>query len=87
MAERFMYVCIGVLALTIAFHLGATLGSASIVDHDAIGIVAMTGTGDLLMADGTAWDTPNPETGWNRREDIEPPLRRRTSGSGMATLS
>jgi hypothetical protein len=40
MPKKFMYVCFGISALVVAFHLGARYGNASIVDHSMTGIVA-----------------------------------------------
>ena len=54
MTKRFMFVCIGILALTIAFLLGAQFGRAEYVDHSTSGLVAMTGTG-ALDESGKVW--------------------------------
>ena len=40
MAKKFMYVCIGIMALAVTFHVGAQYGKASIVDPTPSGIVA-----------------------------------------------
>jgi hypothetical protein len=54
MAKRFMYVCFGILALVVAFHVGAEYGQASYVDHSTTGIVASAGDGiHFLLEDGT----------------------------------
>ena len=57
MAKRFMYVCFGILALVVAFHLGAQYGSASIVDHSTTGIVAACyANGHYVLLDsGEVW--------------------------------
>ena len=61
MAKRFMYVCLGLLALVLAFHLGARYGRAeTIVDQSSTGIVAMfTGRAgpaiDVLLDNGEVW--------------------------------
>ena len=61
MAKKFMYVCLGILALAVAFHLGARCGKAeTMVDHSGSGIVAIY-TGrmgpaiDVLLDNGEAW--------------------------------
>jgi hypothetical protein len=54
MAKKFMYVCFGILALAVAFHLGARYGNASIVDHSTTGIVAVSGN-DVLLDNGEVW--------------------------------
>jgi|GEM_PF-2288175 len=43
MAKKFMYVCIGIMALAVTFHIGAEYGRASVVDHSMTGIVAVAG--------------------------------------------
>jgi hypothetical protein len=40
MAKKFMFVCVGILALTIAFLLGAQFGRAEYVEPSATGILA-----------------------------------------------
>jgi hypothetical protein len=40
MAKKFMFVCIGIMALAVTFHMGAQYGSASIVDRSQTGIIA-----------------------------------------------
>ena len=43
MAKKFMYVCLGILALTVAFHVGARYGQASSYGSDiAIGVGNIT---------------------------------------------
>jgi hypothetical protein len=63
MAKKFMYVCLGILALTAAFHLGARYGQAGYVDHSTTGIVAaeVRSDGDVyvLLDCGEVWE-------WNR---------------------
>ena len=51
MAKKFMYVCIGVLALAGALHLGAHSGSAGYVDHSRTGVVAYF-RGTVLLDNG-----------------------------------
>ena len=43
MAKKFMYVCIGIMALAVTFHIGAEYGKASIADLSADGVVATVG--------------------------------------------
>ena len=57
MAKKFMYVCLGILALVLAFHLGARYGEAGYVDRFADGMVARGGgyamtTGYFLLSNG-----------------------------------
>jgi hypothetical protein len=61
MAKKFMYVCLGILALTLAFHLGAQYGKAeTMVDQSGTGIVAVytqrAGPAiDALLDNGEVW--------------------------------
>jgi hypothetical protein len=60
MAKKFMFVCIGLLALTVAFLLGAQFGRAGYVDHSTTGIVSTYGdmwtqTALFLMDNGQVW--------------------------------
>jgi hypothetical protein len=52
-----MYVCFGILALVMAFHVGARYGSTSIVDHTTSGIIAMSENDNfrVLLDNGEAW--------------------------------
>jgi hypothetical protein len=53
MAKRFMFVCFGLLALAVAFHLGAQYGHAEYVDPSATGLVAaLNAQGQFLALDG-----------------------------------
>jgi hypothetical protein len=73
MAKKFMYVCFGVLALMVAFHIGAEYGKASIVDHSMPGIIASHREGSLfavLMEDGQVWGFDGSE--WNLSDDPPP---------------
>ena len=54
MAKKFMYVCFGILALAVTFHVGAQYGKASIVDHTMSGIVAVDGY-RVLLDNGEVW--------------------------------
>jgi hypothetical protein len=60
MAKKFMFVCIGILALTITFLLGAQFGRAEYVDHSTTGIVSAYGPIEwgvvhVLTDNGQAW--------------------------------
>jgi hypothetical protein len=60
MAKKFMFVCIGILALTVAFLLGAQFGRAGYVDHSASGIIATGFYGSeesprVLTSNGEVW--------------------------------
>jgi hypothetical protein len=56
MAKKFMFVCVGILALTIAFLLGAQFGQAEYVDPAATGIVAVTQYGSGLVSNSFLLD-------------------------------
>jgi hypothetical protein len=74
MAKKFMYVCLGVLALTLAFHLGARYGEAGYVDHSTTGVVAAAPDGRyFLFEDGTVhtFDTIN---GWSPSSSWDLPI-------------
>ena len=64
MAKRFMYVCLGILALAVAFHLGAQHGSASIVDHAMTGIVAQQDHW-VLLDNGETWGCSDETQEWS----------------------
>ena len=67
MAKKFMYVCLGILALTVAFHLGARQGSASFVDHTATGVIALTSDNHVLLSTDEVWQyRGTPENEWVR---------------------
>ncbi|MFC1799452.1 hypothetical protein ACFL2Z_00865 [Candidatus Eisenbacteria bacterium] len=73
MAKKFMFVCFGILALVIAFHLGAQYGQAGYVDHTATGIISFDGY-YVLLDDGTVWCTP-PSGGWSQEHsEFTPPV-------------
>jgi hypothetical protein len=73
MAKRFMYVCIGILALVVSFHMGARYGTAdTIVDHSATGIVAVDAD-RVLLDDGEVWQCD--QTGyWYRQPEYDLPV-------------
>jgi hypothetical protein len=59
MAKKFMFVCIGILALTVAFLLGAQFGRAEYVDHSTSGIVSARiggGGAQCLLDNGQVWE-------------------------------
>ncbi len=64
MARKFMYVCLGVLALAGAFHLGARYGSASVVDHGMTGIVAQQDHW-VLLDNGETWGCSDETQEWS----------------------
>ena len=73
MAKKFMYVCLGILALVVAFHLGAQYGGATIVDHSTTGIIASHREGSkvaVLLEDGTVWGFDG--TSWHLSDDAPP---------------
>jgi hypothetical protein len=63
MAKKFMFVCFGILALVIAFHLGAQYGQAGYVDHSATGIIATNNAYHYLMENGDIYSF-NEIAGW-----------------------
>ena len=78
MAKRFMYICLGILALVTTFHIGAKYGHAEYVDQSATGIVAHWQGSErfALLDNGEVWAfDQNPPCGWIR-EDIryDPPI-------------
>jgi hypothetical protein len=61
MAKKFMFVCFGLLALMVTFHLGAQYGQAGYVDHSTTGIVAWmefmsVGGPTVLLDNGEVWN-------------------------------
>ena len=64
MAKRFMYVCLGILALAVAFHLGAQYGHADYVHHHDTVIIGMTLGGDYLLDNGELWT-------WNSSQGLQ----------------
>jgi hypothetical protein len=87
MAKTFMYVCVGILALVAAFHLGARYGEAQTwVDHASGGIVAFHPS-MVLLENGEVWDVAAcPRAGRaNWMENRQWQSQR--SGSGNATHS
>lgn len=67
MAKKFMYVCLGILALVVAFHLGAQYGSASVVDRSQTGIIAChrEGTGVAVITDNGQTYSLDSIFGWS----------------------
>ena len=66
MAKKFMYVCIGVMALAVTFHIGAEYGKAGYVDHSTTGVIGFQGddpispvvlmdSGELYQWRGDEW--------------------------------
>jgi hypothetical protein len=73
MAEKFMYVCLGILALTVTFHLGARYGEASYLDHSMTGIVAANGN-FILLDNGEVWDRTPSQPEWMPHPHLTPPM-------------
>jgi hypothetical protein len=63
MAKKFMFVCVGILALTVAFLLGAQFGRAEYVDHSTSGIVAEI-SGRVLLDNGEVWNYDDSQFRW-----------------------
>ena len=74
MAKKFMYVCFGILALAAVFHLGAQYGAASIVDHGSTGIVAVSGSGQMLLDNGEVWFFHDGGPSWEHRSQYDLPV-------------
>jgi hypothetical protein len=79
MAKKFMFACIGILALTVAFLLGAQFGRAGYVDHSTTGIVATAQPYSnipefpwVLLDNGEVWRW-NWQNGTWYRADLAPP--------------
>ena len=73
MAKRIMYVCFGILALVIAFHLGAQYGHADYVDHSATGVVS-GGCGSVLLSNGERWVYDDSGSQWNLYYTLPVPI-------------
>ena len=75
MAKKFMFVCVGLLALTAAFLLGAQFGRAEYVDHSTTGVVA-GGGGNVLLDNGEVWYYDDSEFEWthNPADNLPVPL-------------
>ena len=74
MAKKFMYVCLGILALAVAFHLGAQYGRADYIDHSASGIVAAFNGGvanpKVLLENGEIWSFVSLPPYWEQDNDL-----------------
>jgi hypothetical protein len=66
MAKKFMYVCLGILALVVAYHLGAQYGQAGYVDYVPDGIVAIfsSGAGYVVLDNGEVWHIETSGNTW-----------------------
>ncbi|MFH1312367.1 MAG: serpin family protein [Candidatus Eisenbacteria bacterium] len=74
MAKKFMYVCLGILALVVAFHVGARYGEAeTYADHNSGGIIALHSS-EVLLHSGEVWGCDRQVAGWTRRTGSEPPI-------------
>jgi hypothetical protein len=74
MVKKFMYVCLGILALAVAFHLGARCGCASIVDHSTTGIIAHSSS-FVLLESGEIWRCEDSPFGtWTQYVECTPPV-------------
>ena len=73
MAKKFMYVCIGIMALAVTFHIGAEYGIAKYVDHSTEGIVASyrENYDYYLLENGEVWMFDN---GWQHESQFDPPV-------------
>jgi hypothetical protein len=73
MAKKFMFVCVGILALTVAFLLGAQFGRADYIDHTSTGVVACMGR-EVLIDDGTVWQNKGEFLVWEQALDFTLPV-------------
>jgi len=73
MAKRFMYVCLGILALAAAFHIGAQYGQAGYIDPSATGLKILQG-GIVLLDSGEAYEVGTHGDPWLPRPDYTPPI-------------
>ena len=68
MAKKFMYVCLGVLALVLAFHLGAQYGQAGYVEHSGRIIATVDPSNinyvSVLLDNGEIWTCDLGTGGW-----------------------
>lgn len=78
MAKKFMYVCIGIMALAVTFHIGAEYGKASIVDHSMTGIVAEgfhPSFGYCVLLDNSeVWRALSTSPGWGHLTEYDLPI-------------
>jgi hypothetical protein len=69
-------VCLGILALAVAFHLGAQYGQAHYVDHSTTGVIGAEvhgdGDGFLLLDNGEVWHWNEGNQEWY--PDVSPPM-------------
>ena len=70
--KQLLYGSLAILALALAFHLGAESAKSGYVDHSSVGVVAVSPDGNPYVLDenGVVWliDVPS---GW--RDDISAP--------------
>ena len=81
MAKKFMYVCFGLLALAVAFHLGAQYGRADYVDHSTTGVVS-GGAGKVLLDNGEVWTYDDSEFTWVYNYTLPVPISKIKFASG-----
>jgi hypothetical protein len=78
MAKKFMYVCLGILALAIAFHLGARYGHATYVDHSTTGVIAYCHGQSLypglLLDNGEVYEYSPGSGSWTLHPELTPPV-------------
>jgi hypothetical protein len=67
-ARSFFYVCLGILALALAYHFGATTATAQAPGNPvtAMAFGGNTGYVTAMTADGDLYFTPNYGTTWYR---------------------
>jgi hypothetical protein len=67
MAKKFMFVCFGILALTVAFLLGAQYGRAEYVDHSGRVVAYLggySGYWQILLDNGEMWGYERHSGAW-----------------------
>lgn len=59
MAKKFMFICLGILALMVAYSLGASNVDAQVSGASVVGVVnAAAGTTAIVTANGDFWARP-----------------------------
>jgi hypothetical protein len=78
MAKKFMYVCLGILALVTAFHIGAQYGAATIMHPSETGILACskhyTAAWAVLLDSGDAYAFETSTRQWEQIASTPIPL-------------
>jgi len=76
LARRFFYVSLGILALAVAYHLGATRATAEwnhSVPGEIVGFASRGGICYAFSQSGQAWGLDSP-SGWTREPTVDLPV-------------